>query len=138
MIQFKEVAHLYVGCKIHTKDGVSTFHAYNNHALTNHITSYDSDGLDYPVDEVKPILRPLSDMTKEERQCHLNKPNETESPLAAVHDAYMTAYLLSCRFDLFGLIESRQAIYATTSDKDEESIDSDNNDYRERNYDHED
>lgn len=67
--------------------------------------------------DVKPILYPLSVMTKEQ----MNKwkeigGNVTVFDVGKMRDinAHVTAYLLSQHFDLFGLIESGQAIDATT------------------------
>jgi hypothetical protein len=82
----------------------------------------------------KPILRPLSDMTEEEKLefYKLVNPNSIEDsdsvridtideiikghlfPLKLLEIAMGAAYLLSRSFDLFGLIEDNEAIDATT------------------------
>lgn len=66
--------------------------------------------------DVKPILRPLSSMTEEERD-EMEKTYNLY-PVTAVHQHLMCAsqtaktfqYLLSKHFDLFGLIEKGEAI----------------------------
>lgn len=112
-MEFKDVAHLYIGCKIETDIGFSL-------ANSSKYTTYKELTIDNISDIIealaviewdrhcKPILRPLSDMTdKEEQEWLIGKTQ---------HLFYPTQFkiLLSQHFDLFGLIASGQAIDATT------------------------
>lgn len=69
--------------------------------------------------DAKPILRPLSSMTEEEKDfiddTFIVTP-ENISVSYHIIEAKRTDYLLSRHFDLFGLIESGQAIDATKTD----------------------
>ena len=58
------------------------------------------------------LLRPLSAMTENESAYIL--PEALDGKPTIIVNAAMTAWLLSRRFDLFGLIESGLAIDATT------------------------
>lgn len=61
------------------------------------------------------ILRPLSDMTEEERQSCIEFMNHDLDTW--IIGAKRTAYLLSRGFDLFGLLDCRLAIDKTTLNK---------------------
>lgn len=122
MVQFKDVAHLYIGCKLS--------HKWSSTEERNFVT-LGTDRLRLGTDDWVPILRPLSDMTEEEyeatKDADDNAFHELSTPENCKHEcgkeymkltwnigAYITAYLLSRHFDLFGLIESGQAIDAIT------------------------
>lgn len=98
-IQFKDVAHLYLGCNYVTKDW----------KLYGKITHHLLDDTRIPIDAIKPILRPFpSDMTEEDEEATgLNATyrfgHHTLSP-----DEFV--YFLKHGFDLFDLIKSGQAI----------------------------
>ena len=64
------------------------------------------------IHSVKPILRPLSDMTEEEKNEYLL--TGTDSSTRFEHNARRTQYLLSKGFDLFGLIDAGLAINKNT------------------------
>lgn len=113
--EFKDVAHLYLGCRLSgTQDSAGL--------TTRRLQEFlDEDRND------QPILRPLSDMTEDEQMelaelsdlflpDHLFKALVNDRKyLIDVRNAWgITAYLLSKHFDLFGLIESGQAIDKTT------------------------
>lgn len=139
-VKFKDVAHLYLGCKI--VDSM-TGEKYFLHTACMEFSVFNPDGrnISYPIlqqegkaitirmnEKHKPILRPLSDMTEEERECcdkqgskgwHIiakGEPIGTNGSfekvgLAVFHrQSFEVAYLLSRHFDLFGLIESGEAI----------------------------
>lgn len=110
MTQLKDVLHLYLGCEVKNL-------ANETFILTPSLIEAIL-GLNLSF---KPILRPLSDMSDNERDkyVHLHsypKKNSEQSfsNQLTVVDAECTAYLLSKHFDLFGLIESGQAIDKTT------------------------
>ncbi len=68
---FQDVAHLYIGCKIKTKEGIGTFSALHTPGTVKPksaipITSYDLIKSDLHFKEVKPMLRLLNDMTEAE------------------------------------------------------------------------
>ena len=116
MIKFKDVAHLYLGCKIETEEGIGTLDEISTEKSDDTtITSYDLVNAYLKYDEFKPILRPLSDMHED----------EAKEAFVAYHDednhhegsAKKTRYLLSRRFDLFGLIENGEAITLTNTNK---------------------
>ena len=62
---------------------------------------------------VKPILRPLSDMTEPEEMEVQNMVDQMGVGYSATHGAQITGFLLSRHFDLFGWIESGLAIDKT-------------------------
>lgn len=67
------------------------------------------------VDQVKPILRRLEDMTEEEKReydrVYLAAPLEVDTDVFRIR-AVTTNWLLSKHFDLFGLIDTGLAIDA--------------------------
>lgn len=115
MKDIKDYLHLYLGCEIYdsyndrtgilkgiTKDSV----------LIDHKTSWRLD-----FDEVKPILRPLSDMTEEEK-IEYGETFKEVKPFFGGDSVYFESHetvrwLLSKHFDLFGLIEAGLAIDGT-------------------------
>lgn len=126
--------HLYLGCDV----------KLNGNKVNRSLTSYMLNEIEngHWQDDIKPILRPLSDMSEEEKimLCCLNMPNgwqpghiyETnDDDIAAMRifdyqGDYKSLYipkkrispnnflwLLSKHFDLFGLIEAGLALDAT-------------------------
>jgi hypothetical protein len=65
---------------------------------------------------VKPILRPLSDMTEPEGIEVQYMVDQMGVGYNATHGAQITRYLLSRHFDLFGWIEAGLAIDKTKTD----------------------
>lgn len=112
----KEVLHYYLGQEVSTDSGSETLDAiYNNGDIETlfrgHLRNY------YSLERVKPILRPLSDMTEEELREMCDKANVGYRSLESfkIHFSQILFpaefhYLLSHGFDLFGLIESGEAI----------------------------
>jgi hypothetical protein len=136
----KDYLHLYMGCKCHTPDGIMElsyvkdgsnwpvwFDEKCNEANSEILSNYGCCAKGYKYNQVKPILRPLSDMTEEEKNELLQVDREYTSAnilpniplgrLLVLHyterQAQITRYLLSKHFDLFGLIPAGLAIDAT-------------------------
>ena len=121
MIKFQEVAHLYFGCPLQTKDGIGTFNVLYSAGTVKPkscvpIGCYDLVKSDWRFSEVKPILKPLSDLTQSDadvlgwadienlRERFFNEPELDDfTPLEFL-------YLLSKGFDLFNLIDNGEAI----------------------------
>lgn len=124
MKDIKDYLHLYLGCNVMTgklgklvsvgTDGMSIIRYPDGDPRGNVIFS----------EHVKPILRPLSDITEEEsievnnegsKGWQLINPTDSTKPQdlhsGVVHrQAFELRYLLSKGFDLFGLIDSGLAI----------------------------
>ena len=123
--EFKDVAHLYLGVEV-----VNTIGKHMGKIVS---VSIDGTATINPLDEfkprviilnsLKPILRPLSDMSEEEENdiafdmfgdWHKHVTNAIKSGKKYVFDyrvyPELFLYLLSKHFDLFGLIESGEAI----------------------------
>jgi len=140
-MKFKEVAHLYIGCKVKYPDSddkmiVATLSGVNSQSfettysrkkkgcIGDYITSNDGKqrGHNCYIENVKPILRSLSSLTEEEATEGLGYDNLIYKPFKvcnnfssrSVFSAKEFVFLLSKGFDLFGLIESGEAIDATT------------------------
>lgn len=115
-IELKDVLHLYLGCKAEIERVV-----YPKAKINDKITPSTFTMLEMGTIKVKPILRPLSDMTQEERN-HIDEIvkeydkiiRETGTMSEGEKWAIMTSHTLKRGFDLFGLIKSSQAIDKTT------------------------
>lgn len=117
---FKDVAHLYLGCKIKTAEGVGTFEALYTGG-DEPIISFDLIRAHLKFNQVRPILRPLSSISENEISNYLdiegsataitNLDREIQS---RAYSPKSLVYLLSRRFDLFGLIDSGEAINANS------------------------
>ncbi len=131
-MKFKDVAHLYLGCK-----GRATYNAKNEN--TGDVISVglstlrrlESVGIqgdrrilmwvggNLAAHKTEPILRRLQDMTEEERQEVITLGtafwNGKDEIRAACYkaNASVTAYLTSRSFDLFGFIDSGEAVDST-------------------------
>lgn len=166
--KFKDVAHLYLGCKVeyvgilngkeigkyqrnyndtHSSHGIFQGANFNPPAeivgmrigYLKRINWNKKSGNVYEIgvfhhglkkyypnslNEVKPILYPLSAMTDEQKQRRdefgtigwnsVEKQTENIQLAVQLRQSHEVAYLLSQHFDLFGLIKSGQAIDATT------------------------
>jgi hypothetical protein len=128
-MELKDYLHLYLGCECHRMGEVDENDKPTVSTLTG--ISYDdtqriwwayfeNNESGYSVvEDVFPILRPLSDMAEEEKK-HLLWDNDTQEILAHFknNDAGMTRneflFLLSKHFDLFGLIDGGLAIDKTS------------------------
>ncbi len=107
--EIKDYLHLYLGCKV-------VFNEKLKAVITHKLLA---DNL-VPKEKLKPILRPLSDMTEDEDQ-EFEYIRYKKDLSIYEGTAMQTAYLLSKNFDLFGLIESGLAIDATTLKEGERS-----------------
>jgi len=131
---------MYLGCRIQHQGGYSevltgvTTRSTDGNGNTVRLQTYDAD-LDrihfYFLDEVKLVLKKLSDMTEEEAwdiwgKVPRHRDHGVTNPKCAITDATFHAnwsihdwviafpILLSKGFDLFGLLESGDAIDAKT------------------------
>lgn len=128
--ELKDYLHLYLGCECETKDGIMELSSielndrfpvwfrrkwdnkslsYKPHRNAQILTKDNHVGRGFRYSQVKPILRPLSDMTDEEKEVIWWRLDD--HMLFSPRDFQ---YLLSHRFDLFGLIESGLSIDKTT------------------------
>jgi hypothetical protein len=110
-MEIKDYLHLYLGanCKYKRTMGISS---WKGGVLDTTMFKSALDALRI----VKPILRPLSDMTEEEFEIWDN--GVTGKLRSGTHDlieeeALKTHFLLSKHFDLFGLIDAGLAIDET-------------------------
>jgi hypothetical protein len=136
MKELKDFIHLYLGCECVIGDSnvKETIQAVSEYSIC---TGSNKHGVDswYKIPSVKPILRPLSDMTEEEKvtlfDLEISNYSEYKSKLIAVDlwiqrwQRYPSTefgkwfpktflFLLSKHFDIFGLIESGLAIDSKT------------------------
>lgn len=141
-LELKEVLHLYLGCEVQIKVKEQTRKGFPMKNLKGRLQEYDlytpewcgilmenqADPTHYltlEIKNVKPILRPLSDMTSAEKNELMAL--SAHSPDNILPDIFIgnamqwyhsrrsvevTVYLLKRAFDLFGLIESGQAVKA--------------------------
>lgn len=124
MKKIEDYIHLYIGQEIETGTGKVTLYAVKKEIIpcTNFgmvvLNGNITHGLTWD-NECKLILRPLSDMTEEEKNYidELQKiEDEISCPLLRVHKTRhgeQLRYLLSKGFDLFGLIDAGLAITKT-------------------------
>jgi hypothetical protein len=128
MKQIKNYLHLYLGCEaiIHfmNEDIVCEIITVSNGGAFLSGKSKDGKAVNRhgAVDGVKPILRPLSDMAKDEMdRCMEIKSVSTggiviRDVIISVSDPEITRYLLSKGFDLFNLIPEGLALDKNTLD----------------------
>lgn len=123
--QFKDIAHLYQGVMMQTQMGIFPLITRYDDAWMLDTIAYGANAVEQ---DIKPILRPLSDVTDKEFNvvCELLGWNKNEfdkewfystikSTMIYLDQAFkIVPFLMSKQFDLFGLIESGQAIDATT------------------------
>lgn len=126
MKDIKDYLHLYLGCEVeYGYDGrkaIGDIHGLDPHAgwkvfTRKPIPMYHT----VRTELLKPILRPLSDMTEEEFDyMFFKQPGYVSIESKALVDKrfdispHQVAFLLSKGFDLFGLIEAGLAIDRTT------------------------
>ena len=117
--KFKDVAHLYLGCDVVRPDNRTTMKYIGVHG--NILIFQEKDNPDQTfgdVNKCKPILHHLASMTdKQESEASQMYFDFMETQNPGTRDinmmSEMTRWFLSHHFDLFGLIESGQAIDAT-------------------------
>ena len=125
--ELKDYLHLYLGCEcfVMGEEGIFklTGISYDDTQRT-WWTYFENTELAYAIiDDTKPILRHLSDMTNEEfyefkiiadsdasKMVHIVNVKDMTTNL--FHEFEATKFLLSKHFDLFGLIESGHAVNA--------------------------
>lgn len=118
MILFKDIAHLYIGCKLQVESPIKD--TFVGELTPTHYATFVSHNGTIMGAKVKPILLPLSAMTDE--QCNEwfgYVVNESDSSFRRIldfdmGDSLVWSRLLSEHFDLFNLIENGEAIDATT------------------------
>lgn len=111
--KIEDYLHFHLGCELFseaTHQNVGTLHGIVGNQAYFKVNGvlYNSDMANY-----KPILRPLSSLTKEEDEEFISvKFNEDFNlkPLYTDNDYNSFAWLLKNHFDPFGLIESGLAI----------------------------
>lgn len=129
MIKLKDVIHLYIGCQLmyYEKTDAGVLTGVNKIGDTVTLNVHDDGG--WVIDDVKPVLRPLSDMNDtecDEVGCDIQDGEydkgtiTSDCIIAGTHhvksirgSAEAIMWLLRNHFDIFGLIESGQAIDAT-------------------------
>lgn len=109
--KIEDYLHLYLGCELLSKstgEVVATLLG-----VVGNEAHFKVSGVKYSArcDNYKPILRPLSDMTEEERSELIYLQNADQR--AYYEMAAQVKYLISKYFDLFGLIEAGLAIDKT-------------------------
>lgn len=111
MTKFKDVAHLYLGCECRVEAFGGIF-IEQMRGIKHGQPLIGGKAIDlYAYKNFKPLLRPLSDMTDEEAEFAYHAYHDEKTlHLGCVKK---TVYLLSRGFDLFGLIESGEAIDKT-------------------------
>jgi hypothetical protein len=83
--------------------------------------THEMDLVSFPFDQLKPILRPISDMNEKESDEWIRffySEGEPDGGSRIPLDAIRTKWLLSKHFDLFGLIRDGLAIDATKIKED--------------------
>ena len=100
--KIKDYLHFYIGCKIKANRSIS-----GEWSLLTVSHLHDSS-------HFKLLIRPLSDMTEEEKNEYLL--TGTDSMTRFEHNAIRTQYLLLKGFDLFGSIDAGLAIDKTKLD----------------------
>lgn len=113
-MELKDVIHFYIGCEVQWKhDTKSKFWLVGYDVETVRLKTQNGASI-FPIktEDITIFIRPLSDMTEEEQNAYwfLNSVRDSKEQCEATN----TRYLLSKHFDLFGLIESGQAINKTT------------------------
>lgn len=127
--QLKDYLHLYLGCECMYLNGEAVISEISMDSRYELLCSVKLKGgkkhLQAAIEKVKPILRPLPDMTDEEKK-EIDKQYKAFTKSKTFNDtgvvmwaAKHTQILLSKHFDLFGLIESGLAIDKTKTNTTE-------------------
>lgn len=107
--ELKDYLHLYLGCSVKWYNGKIATLIDTDKTNCN---IYDVVKYHTGIENIKPILRPLSDMTEEEEMEWRNISGGNQSPTLK-ESAEEIRWFLSKHFDLFGLIEAGLAIDKT-------------------------
>lgn len=124
MTKFKDVAHFYLGCKSKNMRGGTIGYTLSGVLNSGLLKFKSDDGFDMILHDFKPILRPFSSVTENE-SIELELADVQIGLLAFGHrlQMHMTPdqfkKCLDLHIDMFGLIESGEAIDATTLNKSE-------------------
>lgn len=118
-LEFKDVAHLYLGCKIKHENGqVSTLDAIYTKS-SEPVICYDWVKSDVDFVEIKPILKRFTSLKQEDFDNHLGwaqvegkyiEFGDEGDPELDSHSPFDMWYLLSKSIDIFGLIDRGLAI----------------------------
>lgn len=114
-----QILALYLGCEVETPHGVGFMTGIDTYDTV--AVQFAGIGSDLPktfstLKIIHPILRPLSDITEGEEKW-IESYCEGRGAMPNAKDmAAITAFLLSCGFDLFGLIDAGLAIDKTKSE----------------------
>jgi hypothetical protein len=122
MVHFGSVKHLYIGCRVRVNrngetrilTGTLKHQLYCKRDNARFIDKFD-------IDQVTPLLRPLSDITLHEVEQYRTLQNMPEIPTEIRTQGLTPSafhYLLSRGFDLFELVDNGQAMDATKLDRD--------------------
>lgn len=119
-IKFKDVAHMYLGCKIMTAEGIGTFNALYTGDHHEPIVSYDFVNAHLRFDEVKPVLKRMEDHTPEDEARMLEKYKHfLKTGKDPVMTMSLTVWTMTREgYDVFLLIDSGEAIDAATLGKE--------------------
>lgn len=126
--KIEDYLHLYLGCEISVNGtggykliglkpdiwNIAAFEVLNVIAEHDHFgeETFDiAEAEGIHSDDIKLILRPLSDMT--EHEAEFQSQAAWDGKPTIIMNAEITKYLLSCSFDLFNLIENNLAIDKT-------------------------
>jgi len=118
----KDYLHLYVGCDVeYCKETyfLGAIHVFPQKDTDEYMVNIWASGLcdTVPYTEIKPILRPLSDMTGDEQVEYIKLTKLVTDGVHTVQIRIDTPesflWKIYHRFDLFGLIESGLAIDKT-------------------------
>jgi len=125
--ELKDVIHFYLGCMVELNNSGSKVYnrkliavggvddePYCKLRLGNADEKQFVHAVFFKENRVKPILRPLSDMIYEEESYMKNNFCYKANGITEYYTPDGFMFLLKHGFDLFGLIESGQAIDATT------------------------
>lgn len=110
--KFANIAHLYLGCLIKTPHGVGHMDVFYRKCVNNpaSVTSFDLVHADHLVKDIIPILHRFEDLTDEQlEEYSKTQIPDVPTPIFQI-DAKSVSLLLSWHIDIFGLIESKQAI----------------------------
>lgn len=117
--KIKDYLHLYIGCEVQ----VTPFHdikyigkliGTDGYCQLSVVINGDHFSTERHISICKLLLRPLSDMTEEEKEWQQNQSKKSSGFFPSYTEiAELTKYLLSREFDLFHLIESGLALDKT-------------------------
>lgn len=112
--KLSDYLHLYLGCEAKSSEGTMTY-KLSSIDVKGRCMFYDGHGNDMWLgNDFKLILRPLSDMTEEEREIAVGEIKRSGSGSVLQSQSWESMrYLLSKHFDLFGLIDAGIAIDKT-------------------------